>query len=183
MILGKKLLLVIGAGLLSFTTTKQYNIKVVEAESTINLHLASKDITGSINGLTTSTNFDPENLHTSWIKAEVSTETFSTGNVIRDLKLLSKKYLNKKKHEKITFKSTKIVEMDHGYIVTGMLTIKEVTKSMSFDLVYSEGIVAGIGSINLMDFKINMSEKRNENKLDIYLNIRVIKEENSVVEN
>ena len=182
MILGKKLLLFAGVGILSFSSFFNNKLKILESESSIRFHLVSKDITGSIGGLVTTADFDPENLHTSWVKAEVSVESFTTGNKIRDIKFFSKRFLDKKNFKKITFKSTKIVGMDHGYIVIGDLTIKNVTKQIALDLIYSEGIVAGVASINLKDFDMQVSEKRNENKLDVYMDIRVVKE-NRLVEN
>jgi len=176
MLFGKKLLVLIIPGILFFTSVKEQKIKILDEQAIINLHLASKDITGSVGGLKTNVFFDPENLQESFIKAELSTQTISTGNKLRDIKLMSKRFLNKKKYDKIHFKSKNIVAINNGYIINGEMTIKNITKPVAIDAVYSEGVIAAFASINLMDYDIKMSNKRNENKLDIYIKLRVLRD-------
>ncbi|NAS30636.1 hypothetical protein GTQ40_06610 [Flavobacteriaceae bacterium R38] len=176
MLFGKNLLVCISSGILLLTPVKEQKIKILDDQAIINLHLASKDITGSVGGLITDVYFDPENLHKSFVKAELSTQTISTGNKLRDIKLMSKKFLNKKKYEKITFKSKKIVAVDNGYIINGEINIKGIVKPTAIDAVYSEGVIVAFASINLMDYDIEFSDKRNENKLDIYIKLRVLRD-------
>ena len=173
MLFGKKLLLWISLGMLFLPSKTENKITILDKEAEINIHLASKDITGSIGGLTTKVFFDPDKLYNSYVHADLKTESVRTGSKIRDIKLMSKKFLYKKKFPTISFRSTKIMEMDHGYIVNGKLTIRDVTKKVSLDIMYSEGIIAGFASINLMDFGIEMTDLRRENKLDVYIKVPV----------
>lgn len=177
MLLDKKLLVLTVLPLIITFCVSPPKITVLDNQATIRLELMSQGILGEIEGLKTTVEFDAENLEESYIKATLDVTTLNTGNMVRDIKLTSRKYLNKKKFPTITFKSISIKDVYTGYLITGELTIKEKTKNIVFDVGYSEGSVIGVGSINLLDFDIELSEKRYENKLDIYIDFPLARPE------
>lgn len=171
MLFDKKLLTVFVVGFLGVTLTTPPTSTNLDNQAQINFHLVSKDITGSISGLTTYSYFDPENLHISHVKAEVDVNTLTTGNFARDLRFLSKRFLHKKKYPSIVFESTKIVAIENSFLIVGNLTIKDITKTVSFTITQVNNTIVGATSINLDDFNMGLSDKRFENKLDIHLKI------------
>ncbi|XLS27382.1 YceI family protein [Flavobacteriaceae bacterium M23B6Z8] len=173
----KKLLVLTVVPLVLTLIVSPPKITVLDDQASIRLEIVSDGIIGSIEGLKTEVEFDQEQLEASFIKATLDVSTLSTGNMVRDIKLTSRKYLHKKKFPNITFKSVSIRNVYTGYLITGELTIKEITKEVVFDVGYSDGAVIGVGSVNLMDFDIELSNKRYENKLDIYIDLPLARPE------
>ncbi|WP_340063321.1 YceI family protein [Ascidiimonas aurantiaca] len=149
------------------------SFQILDAEARIHLHIPSDDITASIGGLKTQITFDPAHLDDFKMTAEVKVATLTTGNAIRDIRFTSRKLLSRKKYPIIHFKSEKIQPVVNGYLVTGLLKIKDTEKPMVLDLTYRNGVIEGVSSINLLDFGIPISEIRRENKLDVYLYLPV----------
>ena len=173
MLFEKKLLGITALFLFAVSFYSTPTINVNDDLATIRLQLVSDGILGTISGLKTSIEFDPEQLEKSFVKATLEVKTLSTRNKVRDYKLGSRKYLYKKKYPTISFKSTYIRDVYDGYLIVGDLTIKDQTKQVAFDVAYREGKIVGAGSINLLDFNIKMSDKRFENKLDVYIDLPV----------
>ncbi|WP_340198547.1 YceI family protein [Ascidiimonas sp. W6] len=177
MLLAKKLLAIAGLGILVIFFLSPPKIEVLDNQASIRLELASERISGTINGLETEVLFDAKNLSESIIRATLEVGTLSTGNMVRDIKFGSRKYLHKKKHPVISFKSLQIKDVGNGYLITGELTIKDITKETVFHVGYTQGSIVGVGSINLMDYGIELSEKRYENKMDVYIDFPLARPE------
>ena len=168
------LILLIGAWIFSaLPSFWGASFQILDAEARIHLHIPTDDITASIGGLKTDISFDPAHPDHFTMTAEVKVATLATGNAIRDIRYTSRKFLSRKKYPVIHFKSEKIQPVANGYLVTGLLKIKDTEKPMVLDLTYGNGVIQGVSSINLLDFGIPISEIRRENKLDVYLYLPV----------
>jgi polyisoprenoid-binding protein YceI len=174
MLFGKKLFGLTATLLLAVFVFSPPTMIIQDDEASIRLQLVSEGILGTIGGLQTTVAFDSENLDESYINATLEVKTLSTGNLVRDVKLGSRKYLHRKKYPAISFKSKQIKDVYNGYLVIGELTIKEETKDVVFDVAFRDGTIIGAASINLMDFGVQMAEKRFENKLDVYIEFPVL---------
>src|SRR5260221_14481543 len=76
----------------------------------------------------------PEN---SWVEAEVDATSIDTRDERRDGHVRSPDFFDAPNYPKITFKSTKVEpEGDHEYRVTGDLTIRDITKRVTFEAEY-----------------------------------------------
>src|SRR5258706_2866044 len=87
---------------------------------------------GSLSGLKGTINFNPSNLAASSFNVSVDVNTINTGVDMRDDHLKKEEYFNTAKYPTINFVSTGITGDQNGYTVTGRLTIKDVTKNISF---------------------------------------------------
>ncbi len=170
MVLNKKIFLLFAAGWLGISGYFT-DPALQDNQAQITLHLVSDNVVGTIGGLQTKSHFDPEQLHESFIRAKVQVASLKTGNMARDLRLFSKKFLGKKKYPEIAFKSTRIVQDHTGYLVVGNLTIKDISKSTVLDTRLIQDTIFAVTSVNLMDFGIQVNEKRFENKVDVYIRI------------
>lgn len=75
-----------------------------------------------------------EGLQNAQINVEISVPSIDTGNEDRDNHLRTSEFFDAENFPKITFKSTDIqANGDDGLKVTGDLTIKDVTKSVTID--------------------------------------------------
>jgi polyisoprenoid-binding protein YceI len=99
----------------------------------------------------------------SWVKAQVEAASIDTGNKLRDAHLRSATFFDVKKYSTITFKSTNIEHIGgQDYQVTGNLTLRGVTRPVTFD-VHSRGQSSMVGvraglsastTINRHDFSL-----------------------------
>src|SRR5690625_3985093 len=88
------------------------------------------DFSGTIKG-------NPEDLATAKVDFEVKLDSINTSNENRDNHLRSADFFEVEKYPKMTFTSTDIKEKGNNeYDLVGDLTIKGVTKEVSFDTVF-----------------------------------------------
>lgn len=76
--------------------------------------------------------FDQDNLASSHAVVTITTKSAETGNAMYDGTIPSEDWFNSVQFPTATFKSTSFSKTDTGYEVTGDLTIRDVTKSMTF---------------------------------------------------
>lgn len=98
-------------------------------------HMMVSKVKGQFNGYTANvTAADLTDLTTAAISFEVDVASINTSNEDRDNHLKSADFFGTEEFEKIKFTATNIVKDGDDYNVTGNLTIKDVTKSVTFDV-------------------------------------------------
>ena len=81
--------------------------------------------------------FDPDNLGQSRFDFTVTVKSINTNITKRDGHLLSDDFFDAKKYPKMTFKSTAIKHLNgNGYSVEGVLTVKEVSRTVTIPFTY-----------------------------------------------
>ena len=99
-------------------------------------HLGMMTVRGHFAEVTVTGDVHPEQPERSKFEASINTASIRTHHEQRDKDLRSSNFLEIDKHPTMTFKSTKIVPAgSNQYRVTGDLTIKGVTKPVTFDAV------------------------------------------------
>src|SRR5438552_18903087 len=89
-------------------------------------------------GLTTDIDFNEDDFTASSVAATIDASTLSTHDDQRDGHLKSPDFLDVEHFPTITFKSTRIERAAHDqYRMAGDLTIKDVTRPVSLEVVYS----------------------------------------------
>ena len=166
----KKLIITAVALIISATSFAQ-NWKLDASHSKIGFstkYLVISDVNGEIkkfDGTFTSAKADWSDLNAT-LTADIN--SISTDNEMRDKHLKSDDFFNAEKFPTITFESKKIKSLGgNKYILTGDLTIRDVTKSVSLPLVYNGSVTdpwgnlkAGFkasGKINRKDFNLKYS--------------------------
>jgi polyisoprenoid-binding protein YceI len=91
-------------------------------------------VTGKFSGLKGTMVFDPANLAQADINVSVAAETINSGIGMRDSHLKKDEYFDVQKYPLITIKSQTITKASGAdtYTFTGTLTMKGVTKTISF---------------------------------------------------
>jgi polyisoprenoid-binding protein YceI len=100
-------------------------------------HMMISIVRGSFKNVTGTIQYDPANPAASSVEATIDTHQFTgTGLEQRDGHLKSPDFLDIEKYPTITFKSTKVAANADGTqaTITGDLTIKDVTKPVSFEV-------------------------------------------------
>jgi len=81
--------------------------------------------------------FDPESPHLSSVEATIEAAGIWTGQTQRDAHLRSPDFLDVEKFPHITFKGDQVaLSGDHDYVVTGELTIRGITRTVSLTVRY-----------------------------------------------
>ena len=107
-------------------------------------HLDAAYFYGRFNEITGTFKVDDQDLDKSYVRIEIPTESVDSNNEARDKHLKSQDFFSAKEFPTITFKSTKIEKVgDDSYKVTGELTFRGVTKTITFGAQHT-----GTGEVN-----------------------------------
>jgi polyisoprenoid-binding protein YceI len=126
-------------------------------------HLVISTVTGSFKSFNATVETDGDDLEGAEIHFEAETDSITTGVKQRDEHLRSDDFFNAEKFPKLTFESTSFTRKgDNEYELKGNLTIRDITKPVTLNVVHGGTIVdqngdtkAGFevsGKINRKDF-------------------------------
>ena len=101
-------------------------------------HMGIMTVRGAFTGLTAATDFNEDDFTASSVEASIDTRTLSMRDERRDAHLKSADFLDIEQFPTIAFTSTRIERAAHDqYRMTGDLTIRDVTRPVSLEVVYS----------------------------------------------
>ncbi len=101
-------------------------------------HMMVSNVRGFFTGLNGTVEGDPDKLTEAKIHFTIDASTIDTNNEDRDNHLRSDDFFDVEKYPNITFDSTEIVETGaNEYNVTGDLTIKDVSKKITFKVTHT----------------------------------------------
>jgi len=125
-------LLVVGA--LS-TASAQWTLDKAHTGVTFSVkHMVISDVTGSFKDFDLTLTSTKDDFSDAVVEGTVKIASISTDNVQRDNHLKSDDFFNAEKFPSMKFKSTSFTKVgDNKYKLTGDLTIRDVTKSVTFD--------------------------------------------------
>lgn len=152
------LLLIVGT---SLKAQKEFKISTAE----VNFLFVNNDVEGSLTGFSSNSTIDFQQIENSKLRGSVAVETISTGNSIRNWSLRRSKYFDADKYPRITFESTSIKQIGDKIEVKGKLTIKDVTKAITFDFKRNNNALIGKTSLYSSDYGVNIKNDREKNKV------------------
>lgn len=131
-------------------------------------HAMVTKVRGSFNELDGSGYFDPEDPTKSHLELTIKAGSIDTRNADRDAHLKSNDFFAMDEYPEIKFISTKVETASEGtYRVTGDLTIKGVTKPITFELEFTGDIIdpwgntrigfEGTTTVNRKDWGVNFN--------------------------
>ena len=100
-------------------------------------HLVVSSVDGRFKEASAKINLDDADLTKSQVSLEINAASVDTGDQKRDDHLKGPDFFDVKKFPKLTFKSTKIAKAGAAYKLTGDLTVRDVTKSVTLDATLS----------------------------------------------
>ncbi len=95
-------------------------------------HLMITNVRGEFTGLSGQVNFDPASAESASLEASVDAASINTREEKRDEHLRSADFFDVAQNPKISFKSTSVTKKGDGFALTGDLTIRGNTKSVTF---------------------------------------------------
>ena len=115
----------------------QSNWKLDKVHSSITFtvrHMVISNVTGSFKDYTIDLKSGKDDFSDAEVQSTIKVGSLSTDNAMRDNHLKSDDFFNAEKYPEIQFKSTSFEKLsDTKYKITGDLTIRDVTKAVTFD--------------------------------------------------
>jgi len=129
-------------------------------------HMGLIEVPGFFRDFTGQVNFDATDIKKSSVTFKAMTTSIDTGVPPRDKHLRTADFFEVEKYPELTFTSTKVEKKGKGWIVTGDLTMKGVTKSVVIPFEIAGWLpgnekagpkmgIAGETTINRRDFGVN----------------------------
>lgn len=123
-------------------------------------HLVVSSVRGHFDDFKATIEAEKEDFSDAKIEFEADTNSINTRNNDRDAHLKSADFFDAQKYEKISFVSTSAEKVsDYELKVKGNLTIRDITKEITLDVIYN-GIVEGMGGNEVAGFEISTKLNR-----------------------
>ncbi len=151
----------------NFVAKAQNNIQISSAE--VSFVFVNNDVEGTLEGFTSESVMDFDQIENSKFKGSVKVETISTGNSIRNWSLRRSKYFDADNFPEIVFESSSVQQDGDIITVNGQLTIKDVTKDINFRFERNDKQLVGKTSLYSSDYGINIKSDREKNKVLVKL--------------
>lgn len=175
----KGLKLITGALILLITSAfifcQSHDWKVKEGYSVKVFRNAQIQFPIYFKGLKAQISFDQAHPEKSKIVASIDATTVETGNPSMTEHAKEANVLDVEKYPVITFESTSVRKTDSGYETTGNLTMKGITKEITFPFTFEKDTFIGMFPIMAKDFNINREGAVPSGEIKIELTIPVTK--------
>jgi polyisoprenoid-binding protein YceI len=123
-------------------------------------HMVISEVTGNFKDYDINFNSTKSDFTDASVVASIKVASINTDNEKRDGHLKTDDFFNAEKFPLITFKSTSFEKVgDNKYKITGDLTIRDVTKRVTFDATYNGSIKAPWGA-QIYSWKATVSVNR-----------------------
>jgi len=148
--------LILALSLSAFTAAYLTAWQVKEAD--YDIKFSTKGASGTLTGLKGTINFDTADLANSRFDVTVDVNTINTGLGLKNKHAKAENFLDAEKYPTIRFASSTITPSSDGFVATGMLTIKDVSREVTipftFDDKGDEGVFRGAFELNRKDYNL-----------------------------
>ena len=146
----KKVILITAALIAQVALFAQTKWNVDVAHSNVKftvVHLVISEVEGAFNTFNGSMTSTKPDFAESTIEFTVDVNSINTNNEMRDTHLKSDDFFNAEKYPKMKFKSTSFKKVSgNKYLLIGNLTLRDVTKSVKFNVTYGGTAKDGYGN-------------------------------------
>jgi polyisoprenoid-binding protein YceI len=164
----KKFLLLLFMGFSGLLSAQQ--VKINETKTEVSFLFLDDDVDGIFSGFKFTGDLNLDSLESSTISGSVASKTIDTDNWLRN-RHLRNKYFKTDDFPLLKFRSTSITPAEEGFIVQGTLTIKDISKPVTFRCTNKNNMLIAKATINASDYNIYIHDDAVRNKLSI--NIRM----------
>jgi polyisoprenoid-binding protein YceI len=147
------------------------------------MHMGLVEVPGYFRDFSGTIKYDGKDVATSSVEFTAKTTSVDTGVAPRDKHLRTADFFEVEKYPDMTFKSTKVEKKGKNWMVTGDLTMKDVTKQISFPITVAGfvkderatkiGVVAET-IINRRDFGVNYGKNMPNGVAMLSYDIKVV---------
>jgi len=150
----KKSFLLFFALILGTSTINAQDISINSDKAIVKFNFVKEKTEGTVKGIKADITFDKSNLSNSTISGSANIKTISTGNKSRDQHLLSDEFFDVVKYPTIKFTSSNITKKEDLFVMTGKLTMKDVTKDITIKFKYDGKMFKGKTVVYTNDYGV-----------------------------
>ncbi|MDI3322237.1 YceI family protein [Pinibacter soli] len=165
--------LLIAIFICSFSYAQQYAPEASGSKIGFGIKNLGVTVHGTFSGLEGEITFDPNQSSKSSFNVHVDSKSINTDNDMRDNHLRKEEFFNVEKYPHLTFVSESITGSGKSFNVKGKLTIKGVTKEVSFKFTATpQGDIytfKGSFELNRRDFEVGGSSITMSDKVNVEL--------------
>ena len=132
-----------------------------------------EDHSGTLTGFQAAILFDVNDLVNSSISGTIDASTLNTENPKRDAHLQSDDYLDVAKYPTMAFKSTGIAVDEDGFVMKGLMKIKDVEREESITFKYSDNIFKGSSTISMSHYNIHDYAKKKPEESQVKISFAI----------
>jgi polyisoprenoid-binding protein YceI len=131
-------------------------------------HMVVSEVDGAFREYSGKVLLDEKDLTKSKVELTIQVASVDTGVPDRDKHLRNGDFFDAEKHPTITFKSTKVTKAGKAFKITGDMTIRGVTKSVTLDATLSEAVTSPwgkqvrgakiTGKLNRLDYGVSWNK-------------------------
>lgn len=140
-------------------------VKVDTKNASVSFTFVKDNTNGTIDDIEVSIQLNPSDLGKSVITGMANVMKLNTGNGARDKHLKSKDFFDAEKYSTMKFTSTEITGKGEKFTAKGSLTIKDVTKDVTFDIMMEGKNMVFETTIYSSDFGVSVKDDREKNKV------------------
>ncbi|MCH2225798.1 MAG: YceI family protein [Crocinitomicaceae bacterium] len=155
----------------TFSTAVIAQINMDAKAATVDFVFLKDNTFGTVMDVNVSLSLNLNDLASSSVSGKAQVSSLSTGNAMRDKHLKSKNYFETEVYPTMSFESSSIVKKGDKYFAKGMLTIKDVTKEVSFEVSITDEAVVFNGTIFALDYGVSPVNKRENSKVKVSVSI------------
>lgn len=138
---------------------------------TVSFNYVSESTKGTLKDVEAKVNISSSKLGAATVSGSVSVSTLSTGNKTRDQHLMSDEFFNAAKYPKMTFETGEVIKEGDYLKAKGKLTIKGVSKDVTFTVYEKEGALQFKATIYGADFGVATKKDRDSSKIQVIVKI------------
>ena len=167
-----KVILFICISFLSFYSAAQ-KLNIDESEATIKFVFLDDEVEGAVSDFEFTGHIDASDLSNANFSGSVAMETLDTNNWLRNRHLRAKKYFYNGEHPRLSFRSNTIRGADTGkeFLIYGTLTIKGISKDVTWNVNNSGNRFYITGLINTSDFGIHIHKESDRNMTQVMISL------------
>jgi polyisoprenoid-binding protein YceI len=146
------------------------DLQINTDKATVTFNFVAENVEGTVSGIDATMSLNLSDLGSSVIKGTADVSTLSTGTKMRDKHLKSKEFFHAEQYPKMTFTGSSVEQKGDQYFAHGTLTIKGITKDVSFLMVVKDGMLTMTATINAADFEVS-PKKREKSQVDVTVKV------------
>lgn len=145
-------------------------LKLDTENASVSFEFTAEKVKGSVSGIDATLKLNLSDLGSSVVSGTADVSTLTTNNKMRDKHLKSSDYFSAAKHPKMEFTSSSLTKEGDAYLAKGTLTIKGVSKEVSFKMNIKDDVLVLNTTINADDFGVS-PKKRDKSTVKITISV------------
>jgi len=139
-------------------------------KASVSFNFVAEKVNGTVSGIDATISLNLSDLSSSTIQGTADVSTLSTGTKMRDKHLKSDDFFHAEQYPKMTFTSSSVEQKGEQYFAHGTLTIKGITKDVSFKMEMRDKVLIMTTTINAADYEVS-PKKADKSQVDVTVKV------------